>query len=99
LYKVCFEDDDLLHVGDLDTFDRVAKDVATGDDSSAHVKRYWVGSEPSRYSECLVSVKRRFLRSLEKPQRGNRFIAPPLRFPDESGSADFYKNLIPSRQV
>jgi hypothetical protein len=54
LYKVSFEDDDLLHTGDLGIFELVAKDIAAGNATSANVENYWAGCNPSRYSEHLV---------------------------------------------
>jgi hypothetical protein len=99
LYKVSFEDDDLLHVGDLDTFDRVAKDIAAGNDSSTSVERYWAGSGPSRYSECLVrkATVLEVVRQAATWQSLYRTAVEKLR--DEPRNADFYKNLIPGRQV
>lgn len=98
LYKVAFEDDDLLHIGDLDIFDRVAKDISAGKDPSANIERYWAGCSPSRFSEFLVykATVLEVLREAASWKSLYQTAAEKLR--DEPGNADFYMNLIPGRK-
>jgi hypothetical protein len=99
LYKVSFEDEDLLHVGDLEAFDRVAKDIAAGNDPSANIETYWAGSGPSGYAEYLVckATVIEVVREAATWKSLYRTAIEKLR--DEPGNADFYKNLISGTQV
>lgn len=54
LYAVSFDDKDLLHIGDLEVFEAVRKDMKSGCDPTANVERYWAGCSPYAYSELLV---------------------------------------------
>ena len=98
LYKVSFEDDDLLHTGDLDTFDRVAKDIAAGNTPSVNVEKYWAGCSPSRYSEHLVR-KATVIEIVREAASWKSFYRTAVeRLRDEPGNADWYRNQTLDRK-
>jgi len=92
LYKVSFENDDLLHTGNLDTFDLVAKDIAAGNAPSANVEKYWAGCNPSRYSEHLVR-KATVIEIVREAASWKSFYQTAVeRLRDEFGNAEWYRN-------
>jgi hypothetical protein len=82
----------LLHTGDLETFDLVAKAIGAAKVPSAEVEKYWAGCSPSRYSEYLV--RKSTVVDIVREAAGWKTLYQTAveKLRDEPDNADWYRN-------